>query len=186
MWKIELLNSEVRNELSSLPRDQQAKFTWIADLIKEHGLENVREPYVKYLENGLWEIRVKGRDGISRAIFVSAKPKRVVVVRVFRKKTQKTPRREINLALKRAEEMMKDPTFVAEYDALAEEFEVAGALIRARSQAGMTQADVAKRMNVTQSRIAKMESGINVSIDALKRYAEATGTKLNISLDATG
>jgi predicted XRE-type DNA-binding protein len=78
---------------------------------------------------------------------------------------------------------MKDSEFVAEYEALAPEFEVAGALIRARSQAGMTQADVAAKMDVTQSRIAKMEGGINVSIDALKRYAEATGTTLNISLN---
>lgn len=82
-------------------------------------------------------------------------------------------------------EWMKDPKFVAEYEALAPEFEVAGALIRARAQAGMTQADVAAKMDVTQSRIAKMEGGINVSVDALKRYAEATGTTLNISLDPT-
>ena len=68
----------------------------------------------------------------------------------------------------------------------APEFEVAGALIRARVQAGMTQADVAAKMDVTQSRIAKMEGGINVSVDALKRYAEATGTTLSISLDPTG
>lgn len=83
-------------------------------------------------------------------------------------------------------EWLKNPKFVAEYDALAPEFEVAGALIRARAQAGMTQADVAAKMDVTQSRIAKMEGGINVSVDALKRYAEATGTTLNISLDPTG
>ncbi|KPA99938.1 helix-turn-helix domain-containing protein [Ahrensia marina] len=83
-------------------------------------------------------------------------------------------------------EWMKDPEFVAEYEALAPEFEVAGALIRARSQAGMTQAEVAAKMEVTQSRIAKMEGGINVSVDALKRYAEATGTTLTISLDPTG
>ena len=56
-----------------------------------------------------------------------------------------------------------------------------GALIRARSQA-----DVAAKMDVTQSRIAKMEGGINVFVDALKRYAEATGTTLNISLNPTG
>ena len=83
-------------------------------------------------------------------------------------------------------EWMKNPKFVAEYEALAPEFEVAGALIRARSLAGMTQADVAAKMEVTQSRIAKMEGGINVSVDALQRYAEATGTTLNISLDPTG
>ena len=53
----------------------------------------------------LWEMRLKGRDGISRAFYVVARPRRVVVVRVFVKKTQKTPRREIELALKRAEDV---------------------------------------------------------------------------------
>jgi len=105
MWKIQFLNEAVHDELKLLPIDQRAKFTWIADLIQEHGLEKVREPYVKHLEKGLWEIRMKGRDGISRALYVVAQPKRVVVVRIFVKKTKKTPRKEIKLALKRAEEI---------------------------------------------------------------------------------
>lgn len=61
------------------------------------------EPHVKHIDGALWEMRLKGRDGISRALYVVARPKRIVVVRVFIKKTQKTPRREIELALKRAE-----------------------------------------------------------------------------------
>jgi phage-related protein len=69
------------------------------------GLERVRGPYVDHLEGPLWEMRLKGKDGIARAIYVAAHGKRVVVVRVFVKKTQKTPRREIKLALKRAKEV---------------------------------------------------------------------------------
>ncbi len=105
MWIVETLDTAVDAEIKALPSDQRAKFFWIAKLIQEHGLERVREPYVKHLEKGLWEIRMKGRDGISRALYVVAKPKRVVVVRVFIKKTQKTPRKELKLALKRAEEI---------------------------------------------------------------------------------
>lgn len=105
MWIVETLNDDVDAELEALPKDQLAKFIWISKLIQEHGLLEVREPYVKHLEEGLWEIRLKGRDGISRALYVVQKPKRVVVVRVFVKKTQKTPRKEIKLALKRAEEL---------------------------------------------------------------------------------
>jgi phage-related protein len=60
---------------------------------------------VKHIEGPLWEMRMKGSDGISRAFYVVARPKRVVVVRVFVKKTQKTRRREIELALKRAEDV---------------------------------------------------------------------------------
>jgi phage-related protein len=48
---------------------------------------------------------MKGKEGISRAFYVTAVARRVVVVRVFRKKTRKTPGREIELALKRATEI---------------------------------------------------------------------------------
>lgn len=77
----------------------------------------------------------------------------------------------------------KDPEFVAEYEALAEEFAIAEALIRARSDAGMTQAEVAAKMETSQSRVARLEGGANASVDALKRYADATGTKLRISFE---
>lgn len=105
MWVVETLDATVDAELEALPADQIAKFLRIGELIQSLGLERIREPHVKHLEGPLWEIRMKGRDGISRALYVVAKPKRVVVVRVFGKKTQKTPRREIQLALKRAEEV---------------------------------------------------------------------------------
>ena len=81
---------------------------------------------------------------------------------------------------------MKNPKFVEEYEALSEEFAIVNALIAARTHAGMTQEDVASKMQVSQARIAKIESGSNISVNALKRYAEATGTTLNISLDPTG
>ena len=65
----------------------------------------MREPHVRHLEGPLWEMRIKGKDGIFRAIYVAARGRRVVVVRVFVKKTEKTPRREIDLALERAKEI---------------------------------------------------------------------------------
>lgn len=70
-----------------------------------HGLERMREPYVKHLEGPLWEMRMKGRNGIARAVYVTAIGRRVVVVHVFEKKTQQTPRREIEKALKRVKEV---------------------------------------------------------------------------------
>lgn len=50
-------------------------------------------------------VRMLGRDGIARAIYVAASDRRVVILRVFTKKTQRTPRREIEIALPRAEEV---------------------------------------------------------------------------------
>jgi phage-related protein len=101
-WTVETLNDIVDAELEELPADTLARFRYIAELIEEFGLERVREPHVKHLRGSLWEMRMKGKDGISRALYVTAVGKRVVVVRVFIKKTQKTPHREIELALQRA------------------------------------------------------------------------------------
>nr|WP_306264233.1 type II toxin-antitoxin system RelE/ParE family toxin [Pararhizobium sp. IMCC3301] len=104
-WTVETLDERVDTELEDLPTDMRAKFIWIGELIEAKGLENVREPYVKHLDGPIWEMRMKGRDGIARAAYVAVKGKRVVVVRVFRKTTQKTPRREIEIALQRAKEV---------------------------------------------------------------------------------
>ncbi|MEZ6074070.1 MAG: type II toxin-antitoxin system RelE/ParE family toxin [Pirellulales bacterium] len=104
-WVVELLDDRVQEELESLPEDMKARFRRIVELIQGYGLERVHEPHIKHLQGLLWEMRMKGRDGISRAIYVTAKGRRVVVVRVFLKKTRKTPKREIAMALARAKEV---------------------------------------------------------------------------------
>lgn len=101
-WNVELLDARVREEIEALPADMRARFRRIVEVIQSHGLESMREPHIKHLEGPLWEMRMKGKDGISRAIYVTAKGRRVVVVRAFVKKTQRTPRAEIDLALQRA------------------------------------------------------------------------------------
>jgi phage-related protein len=105
-WSVEVLNETVAEELAILPADMKARYLRTVRLIREFGLEYLSEPYVKHLDGKLWEMRLKGRDGISRALYVTALGKRVVVVRVFVKKTQKTPQAEINLALRRAKEVL--------------------------------------------------------------------------------
>jgi phage-related protein len=104
-WIVEVLDARVRDEIEALPADMRARFRRIVELIQGHGLERIREPHVKHLEGRLWEMRMEGKDGISRAIYVTATALRVVVVRVYIKKTRKTPRREIDLALERAKEV---------------------------------------------------------------------------------
>ena len=104
-WTVEFLNAEVRAELDGLPLDIRASFERIVRLIQGFGLEQVHAPHIKHLEGRLWEMRLKGKDGIARALYVTAVGRRIVVVRVFVKKTQKTPHREIELALKRAKEV---------------------------------------------------------------------------------
>lgn len=101
-WTGETLNEIVDAEVEALPEDMRARLARIANLVEEVGLEHVGEPHVKHIEGRLWEMRLKGRRGVSRALYVTAPGSRVVIVRVFVKKTEKTPRREIDLALARA------------------------------------------------------------------------------------
>jgi len=104
-WTVEFLDEDVRDQLTAQPADIRASFRRIVELIGAVGLEKVRDPYVKHLEGPVWEMRMKGKDGIARAAYVTAKGRRIVVVHVFAKKTQKTPRRDIETALRRAKEV---------------------------------------------------------------------------------
>jgi phage-related protein len=104
-WSVGFLDEETKVALDALPLDIRASFQRIVELIQAHGPERVREPYLKHLEGPLWEMRLKGRSGIARAIYVTAKGMRIVVVHVIVKKTQKTPRKEIAYALKKAKEV---------------------------------------------------------------------------------
>jgi ribosome-binding protein aMBF1 (putative translation factor) len=79
---------------------------------------------------------------------------------------------------------MEDPKYRREYEALAEEFSLVAALLEARTRAGLTQEQVARRMKTTQAVIARLEGGgSKPSTRTLERYAEATGSRLKITFE---
>jgi transcriptional regulator with XRE-family HTH domain len=81
-------------------------------------------------------------------------------------------------------EWMKDPEYRKEYDALEEEFALAHAMIEARARAGLSQEELAQRMETSQSAIARLESGrTRPSTRTLERFAKATGTRLRFSFE---
>ena len=81
-------------------------------------------------------------------------------------------------------EWSKDPAYQTAYNDMSGEFALASALIRARNNAGITQKELAERMDARQSLIARLESGAqNTTIKTLHRIAEATGTQLKISFE---
>lgn len=88
-WHVEVLNETVAEEIAALPADMRARFLRLGERIELVGLERLGEPHVKHLEGKLWEMRLTGRDGIPRALYVAVIGKRVVVVRAFMKKTQR-------------------------------------------------------------------------------------------------
>jgi phage-related protein len=106
VWRVEILDKRVERELDALAVDIRQRFLRIVELIELHGVAAMHEPHVKHLEGKLWEMRMKGKDGIARAIYVTAERERVVVVHDFTKKTQKTPARALDVACTRAKEVV--------------------------------------------------------------------------------
>jgi ribosome-binding protein aMBF1 (putative translation factor) len=93
-------------------------------------------------------------------------------------------KRNFILVEEAAKQWLKNPAFVAEYDALEEEFALATAMIRARTEADMTQQQVAEAMGTTQAVVARLESGrVMPSTRTLQRFAKATGSRLRISFE---
>ena len=104
-WTVLFLDERVEAEMEAQPADIRARFDRMRDIIVDHGPAMLPPKYAKHIEDKLWELRMKGRDGIARAFYVTASGQRLVIVRVFTKKTQKTPTRELKLARQRAEEV---------------------------------------------------------------------------------
>ena len=104
-WTVAFVSRAAQDEVDALPDDMQMRFARITDMMRDYGLLSMREPYVKHLTGKLWEMRLKGRDGIARSIYVAASGQRVMVLRTFVKKTQETPRRELEIAFARMKEI---------------------------------------------------------------------------------
>ena len=79
--------------------------------------------------------------------------------------------------------MLSDPEARKEYERLGPEFEISSELIAARKRAKLSQEDLANRMGTTQSAIARLESGHKMPMmQTIQRYAEATGSRVRLSL----
>ena len=82
--------------------------------------------------------------------------------------------------------MLQNPAVKREYDALEDEFSLISELLKARTRAKLTQAQVARRMGTSQSAVARLESGRSPSLASLRKYAKATGSKVEIRLAKAG
>ncbi|MBS3967838.1 MAG: helix-turn-helix transcriptional regulator [Truepera sp.] len=79
---------------------------------------------------------------------------------------------------------INEPQYRKAYEALEEEFALASTLIEARSRAGLTQQELARKMGTTQPAVARLESGrVRPSLRTLERLAAATGSRLLISFE---
>jgi phage-related protein len=102
-------DDRLKNWILGLPDDINAKLIRILDLMVENEPHNVREPYVKSIKGHkkLFEIRAKGKDGIARVFYFTIADKQIVLLHGFIKKSQATPKKEIDTAVARMKEILE-------------------------------------------------------------------------------
>jgi phage-related protein len=103
-WIIDYYSEDVRLEISALPIGIRAAYARLAELLEEFGLD-LRMPHSRAMGGGLFELRPRGKEGIARVFYCTMVGHRIVVLHSFIKKTQETPKREIDVARKRQKEV---------------------------------------------------------------------------------
>ncbi len=88
-WSVETLDENVDAEIEALPVGLQARLIRLMEMVEAVGLEQLHEPHVKHLDGKLWELRAKASEGIARGLYVTVAGRRVVILHVFVKKSQK-------------------------------------------------------------------------------------------------
>ncbi len=103
-WKITFYNKKVETQTLSFPTGILGNFLHISELIEEFG-PNLGKPHTSPMGKGLFEIRAKGKEGIGRSFFCSIKKNEIVILHSIIKKTQKTPKTDLDLVTKRMKEL---------------------------------------------------------------------------------
>ena len=105
-YSIVYYSQEVQEEIMNLPVTLQARFIGLTDRMMEHG-PNLGLPHTDAFGGGLFELRLKGAEGIARVFFCLIVKQQIVMLISFIKKTQKTPDKELKLAKQRMKEFKK-------------------------------------------------------------------------------
>lgn len=104
-WKIDFYPG-IEAQILSMPSKIQARMIRLLELMEKHGA-NIGPPHTESLGRGLFEVRAKGQEGIGRSLFCYLKGEHIYVLHAFVKKSQKTPKRELDLARQRQMEVTK-------------------------------------------------------------------------------
>jgi phage-related protein len=108
-WRIEYYNDAVEQSILHLPPGLLARYLRLTDLMIEFG-PNLGMPHTRAMGEGLFELRVKGQEGIARVFYCTVVQRRIVMLHAFIKKSPKTPKRELDIAKRRLQEVVRhDP-----------------------------------------------------------------------------
>ncbi len=108
-WQIKYYSAKVEEEILSLPDGLLARYLRLTDLMHEFG-SNLGMPHTKPIDGGLFELRVKSKEGIARVFFCTKIGKKIIMLHSFVKKSQKTPKKELRIAKTRMSEVVQDET----------------------------------------------------------------------------
>jgi len=104
-WTVSFYNRKVENQTLNLPAGILANLLHILELVEEFG-PSIGRPHTAPLGKGLFEIRAKGPQGISRSLFCTIRGQEIVILHTFIKKTQKVPKKHMDMARKRLKEVL--------------------------------------------------------------------------------
>lgn len=105
-WAINFYDG-VDDVIYDMPPKIQARMLRLLELMEEHGA-NLGSPHTAPMGGGIFEIRAKAKEGIGRALFCYTKGEHIYILHAFVKKTQKTPKKELDLAIVRMKEVKQD------------------------------------------------------------------------------
>ncbi|MGL4484459.1 MAG: type II toxin-antitoxin system RelE/ParE family toxin [Anaerovoracaceae bacterium] len=171
----------------------------VGNIFKLMEFENeLREPYTKYLRDGIFELRNRqGSDG-SRVLYFFVKGHSIVLTNAFTKKKIKLISVKLSeqFAIRKitwkgannmrtfeevSKEILSNPEVKKEYDAMQPEFEIMSELIKARIENEMTQAKLSEATGIDRANISKLENAsANPSLKTLKRIAKALNKQLQV------
>lgn len=103
-WRIIYYNERVKSAINILPAEVRADFARLLQLLEEFGAD-LRLPHSRAMGSGLFELRPKGREGIARVFYCMQMGQTIVILHSFIKKTQETPRQELDIAMHRMKEV---------------------------------------------------------------------------------
>ena len=106
-WTIEYYNQKVQSWVCEMPLGIRAAYARLANLLIEFGGE-LRLPHTRAMGNGLFELRPKGKEGVARVFYCMLIGKRIVMLHGFIKKSQETPRKDLEIPVRRMKEVKNE------------------------------------------------------------------------------
>ena len=107
-WKIKYYSDKVEQEILGLSTGLLARYLRLTDLMVDFG-PNLGMPHTRQMDAGLYELRIKSKEGIARIFYCTVLQQTIIMLHSFVKKSRKTPPKELRIAQHRIQEVKNDP-----------------------------------------------------------------------------